>query len=56
MQVLLILLLLTLAGCLGPAIVTIAGFKVTAGSVITMPSKIEAFEKYKEKKNEEEKK
>ena len=56
MQVLLILLLLTLAGCLGPALFTIAGFKVTAGTAITVPAKIEAYEKYKEKKNEEEKK
>jgi hypothetical protein len=56
MQVLLILLLLTLAGCLGPALFTIAGFKITAGTAITVPAKIEAYEKYKEKKNEEEKK
>jgi hypothetical protein len=57
MKMLLVLLLLTLAGCLGPALVTIAGFKVTAGTVITVPAKIEAYEKYKEeKKNEEEKK
>jgi hypothetical protein len=52
----LIFALLLLAGCLGPALITIAGFKVTAGSVITVPSKIEAYEKYKEKKNEQEKK
>jgi hypothetical protein len=50
------LLLLLLTGCLGPVLITIAGFKVTAGTVITIPAKIEAFEKYKEKKNEEEKK
>jgi hypothetical protein len=56
MKILLVILLLTLAGCLGPALVTIAGFKVTAGTVITIPSKIEAYDKYKEKKNEEEKK
>jgi hypothetical protein len=56
MKIVLVLSLLTLAGCLGPAIVTIAGFKITAGTVITIPSKIEAYEKYKEKKNEEEKK
>jgi hypothetical protein len=56
MKIFLILLLLTLSGCLGPVLITIAGFKVTAGSVITVPSKIEAYEKYKEKKNEEEKK
>jgi hypothetical protein len=56
MKIFLILLLLLLTGCLGPALITIAGFKVTVGSVITVPSKIEAYEKYKEKKNEEEKK
>jgi hypothetical protein len=49
-------LLLVLAGCLGPALFTIAGFKITAGTAITVPSKIEAYDKYKEKKNEEEKK
>jgi hypothetical protein len=53
---LIILLLFILGGCLGPALITIAGFKVTAGTVITVPSKIEAYEKYKEKKNEKEKK
>lgn len=57
MKMFLILSLLILAGCLGPALFTIAGFKVTAGSVITVPAKIEAYEKYKEeKKNEQEKK
>jgi hypothetical protein len=53
---LILLLLFILGGCLGPALITIAGFKVTAGTVITVPSKIEAYEKYKEKKNEKEKK
>ena len=56
MKMFLILLLLVLAGCLGPALITIAGFKVTLGTAITVPSKIEAYEKYKEKKNEEDKK
>jgi hypothetical protein len=56
MKIFLILLLL-LTGCLGPALITIAGFKVTLGTAITVPSKIEAYEKYKEeKKNEKEKK
>ena len=55
MKMFLIFALLLLAGCLGPALITIAGFKVTAGSVITVHSKIEAYEKYKEKKNEKEK-
>jgi hypothetical protein len=56
MKIFLILSLLILAGCLGPALITIAGFKVTAGTAITVPSKIEAYEKYKEKKDEEKKK
>jgi hypothetical protein len=56
MKMFLIFMLLLLAGCLGPALFTIAGFKITAGTAITVPSKIEAYEKYKEKKNEEEKK
>jgi len=56
MKMFLIFALLLLAGCLGPALITIAGFKVTAGTVITVPSKIEAYEKYKEKKDEEKKK
>ena len=57
MKMFLIFALLLLAGCLGPALFTIAGFKITAGTAITVPSKIEAYEKYKEeKKNEKEKK
>jgi hypothetical protein len=56
MKMFLIFALLLLAGCFGPALITIAGFKITAGTAITVPSKIEAYEKYKEKKNEEEKK
>jgi len=57
MKIFLAFMLLTLlVNCIGPALITIAGFKVTAGTVITVPSKIEALEKYKEKKNEEEKK
>jgi hypothetical protein len=58
MKIFLAFILLTLlVSCIGPALITIAGFKVTAGTVITVPSKIEALEKYKEKKkNEEEKK
>jgi hypothetical protein len=43
-----------LAGCLGPELITIAGFKVTAGSVITVPHKIEAYEKYKQEKEKKE--
>ena len=51
-----ILLVITslLTGCLGPELITVAGFKVTAGSVITMPHKIEAYEKYKQEKEKKE--
>jgi hypothetical protein len=49
-----ILLIITslLAGCFGPELFTIAGFKVTAGTAITVPAKIEAYEKYREEKKE----
>jgi hypothetical protein len=49
-----ILLVITslLTGCLGPELITISGFKVTAGTVITVPAKIEAYEKYKKEKKE----
>ena len=53
-----ILLVITslLAGCLGPELFTIAGVKVTAGTAVTVPHKIEVYDKYKKeqekKKNE----
>jgi hypothetical protein len=53
---LMLMLFSLLVSCIGPALITIGGFKVTAGTVITVPSKIEAIEKYKEKKDEEKKK
>jgi hypothetical protein len=51
-----ILLVITslLAGCLGPELFTLGGIKVTAGTAITVPHKIEAYEKYKEEKKKEE--
>jgi hypothetical protein len=51
-----ILLVITslLAGCLGPELFTIGGFKVTADTAITVPAKIEAYEKYKEEKEKKE--
>jgi hypothetical protein len=51
-----ILLVITslLAGCLGPELFTLGGIKVTAGTAITVPHKIEAYEKYKEQKKQEE--
>ena len=47
-----ILLVITslLAGCLGPELFTIAGVKVTAGTAITVPHKIEVYDKYKKEK------
>jgi hypothetical protein len=49
-----ILTMLLLTGCLGPELITLGGIKVTAGTVITVPHKIEAYEKYKEQKKQEE--
>ena len=51
-----ILLVITslLAGCLGPELFTLGGIKVTAGTAITVPHKIEEYQKYK--KEEEHKK
>jgi hypothetical protein len=46
----LILIMLLLTGCLGPELFTLGGIKVTAGTAITVPHKIEAYEKYKEQK------
>jgi hypothetical protein len=46
----LVAITLLLAGCFGPELFTIAGFKVTAGTAITVPAKIEAYEKYREEK------
>ena len=57
MKILLMFMLFSvLVSCIGPTLITIAGFKVTLGTAITVPSKIEAYEKHKEKKSEEEKK
>ena len=47
-------ILLLLANCIGPELFTIGGFKVTAGTAITVPAKIEAYEKYKEEKEKKE--
>ena len=57
MKIFLMLMLFSLlVSCIGPVLITFGGFKVTTGTVITIPSKVEAYDKYKEKKNEEEKK
>jgi hypothetical protein len=45
-------ILLLLAGCLGPELFTLGGIKVTAGTAITVPHKIEAYQKYKKKQEE----
>ena len=42
-----ILIMLLLTGCLGPELFTLGGIKVTAGTAITVPHKIEAYQKYK---------
>jgi hypothetical protein len=49
-----ILIMLLLTGCLGPELFTLGGIKVTAGTAITVPHKIEAYEKYKERSKQEE--
>jgi hypothetical protein len=54
MKWLFLLMLLFLAGCLGPELFTLGGIKVTAGTAITVPHKIEAYEKYREEKKQEE--
>jgi hypothetical protein len=43
----LLVITLLLAGCLGPELFTLGGIKVTAGTAITVPAKIEAYQKYK---------
>ena len=50
----LLVIMSLLAGCLGPELFTIGGIKVTAGTAITIPHKIEAYEKYKEEKEKKE--
>ena len=54
MKWLFLLMLLFLAGCLGPELFTLGGIKVTAGTAITVPHKIEAYEKYKQEKEKKE--
>jgi hypothetical protein len=39
--------ILLLLACLGPELFTLGGIKVTAGRAITVPHKIEAYQKYK---------
>jgi len=49
-----LVIMLFLASCLGPELFTIAGIKVTAGTAITVPHKIEVYDKYKKEKKQEE--
>jgi hypothetical protein len=49
-----VLIMLLLTGCLGPELFTLGGIKVTAGTAITVPHKIEAYEKYKQEKEKKE--
>ena len=46
----LLFIMLFLVSCIGPELIAIGKVKVTAGTVITAPAKIEAYEKYKEEK------
>jgi len=50
----LLVIISLLAGCLGPELFTLGGIKVTAGTAITVPHKIEAYEKYKQEKEKKE--
>jgi hypothetical protein len=53
MKILMIILLLSLVSCLGPELFTLGGIKITAGTAITVPAKIEAYDKYKKEKEKE---
>ena len=46
--------MLFLTSCIGPELIAIGKVKVTAGTAITAPAKIEAYEKYKEEKEKKE--
>jgi hypothetical protein len=48
-----LLSLLFLTSCIGPEIFSIAGYKITLGTVLTVPSKIEMYEKYKKEREKE---
>jgi hypothetical protein len=43
----LILIMFLLTSCLGPELFTLGGIKITAGTAVTVPHKIEAYQKYK---------
>jgi len=50
MKLTFLFIMLFLVSCIGPELFTIGGFKITAGTAVTVPAKIEAYEKYKEEK------
>lgn len=45
MKLFFLFLFLVLTACLGPSLFTVSGVKVTASDVITVPNKIEYFNK-----------
>ena len=51
MKFILLILFLLLIGCLGPSMFNLGGFKITASDVITVPQKIETFNKINNKEN-----
>jgi hypothetical protein len=51
MKFILLLLFLLLMGCLGPSILNLSGIRITASDVITMPHKIDTFNKINNKEN-----
>ena len=46
--VIIVSMFIMLTGCGGPTLFTIAGFEITAGSVLTMPIKKKVIEELKE--------
>lgn len=51
MKFILLLLFLLLMSCLGPSILNLSGIRITASDVITVPHKIETFNKINNKEN-----
>jgi len=51
MKFILLILFLLLMGCLGPSILNLSGIRITASDVITMPHKIDTFNKFNNKEN-----
>jgi hypothetical protein len=51
MKLILLILFLLLMGCLGPSILNLSGIRITASDVITVPHKIETFNKFNNKEN-----